>query len=94
MSAEDNSHVTLGNCSLINNTAGRRCDGGAVSANTRNSHVTLGNCSLINNTAEWGGAVNAWHESQVTLGNCSLINNTAGRDGGAVNAWDDSLVIV
>ena len=44
----DNSHVTLGNCSLINNTASR--DGGAVYARD-NSRVTVGNCSLINNTA-------------------------------------------
>ena len=49
------SNVTLGNCSLINNTA---MYGGAVSA-WDNSHVTLGNCSLINNTAQYGGAVSA-----------------------------------
>ena len=45
----DNSPVTLGNCSLINNTA--EWGGGAVFA-WYNSYVTLGNCSLINNTAE------------------------------------------
>ena len=49
-----NSHVTLGNCSLINNTANW---GGAVYA-WHNSNITLSNCSLINNTARrYGGAV-------------------------------------
>ena len=40
MNAWHESQVTLGNCSLINNTAGR--DGGAVYA-WHNSQVTLGN---------------------------------------------------
>ena len=96
-------HVTLYDCSLINNTAWQ--DGGAVYAED-NSHVTLGNCSLINNTARWyvdadaiwdgywngeGGAVNAEDNSQVTLGDCSLINNTAS-EGGAVSASRNSHV--
>ena len=71
MNAWDDSQVTLGNCSLINNTA--EYQGGAVFAD--NIQVTLGDCSLINNTAWRGGAVRAC--SHVILGNYSLINNTA-----------------
>ena len=89
MYAWHNSHVTLGNCSLINNTARW---GGAVNAED-NSHVTLGNCSLINNTARWyGGAVfyaGSYalidFKGSVLLTDSDLNSNRAGRDGGAIH---------
>ena len=52
--------VSLYNCLLINNTAGRH--GGAVGAYGY-SEVTLGNCSLINNSVKYGGAIFAYDNS-------------------------------
>ena len=89
MYAFNNSHVTLVNCSLINNTA--KMDGGAVYAS--NSQVTLGNCSLINNTAiRHGGAISCTDsllvesdlKGLVLVTDSYLNSNKAGQDGGGI----------
>ena len=85
-----NSQLTLGNCSLINNTAVRY--GGAVNVYGLWSPVQLKDNHLNGNRAgQDGGATQVFNGAQITMKRCSLSNNEAKQDGGAVSIDIDGI---
>ena len=95
MGAWYNSHVTLGNCSLINNTAGVR--GGAVSYGRYFARSDLKGSVLLtdsylnsNRAGQDGGAIHITY-THITMKRCSLSYNEAKQDGGAVNINIDEI---
>jgi len=85
-----NSNITIDNCNIRYNSAGRY--GGGIYFKYNSQTVT--NCEFLDNYAvlEGGGVYSS--ASDVYIENCVFQLNEAGGDGGGLRAWDASLMLV